>query len=325
MKVVKKMYNNDNIVVSVICLVYNHEKYLRKTLEGFLSQKTSFKYEVLIHDDCSTDNSVEIIKEYQKRRPDIIKPIFETENQYSKGVAISRNILAPLAQGRYLAWCEGDDFWFDENKLQKQVEFLDSNPEYSMCLHSVRSYNLIDKTVGYIPYLLDDKDYTLEDVLKRGVLFQTSSLVIRKEIYCSMPSCFYSRYFGDYQIYMYGTMNGKCHVLKDIMSQYNYGVKDSWTDKVHKNKQYNIDSNKSMYELLEKIDEYYNKKYTDLIQTAKDRAEFNILYLSGDKVKLKQKKFKKLLFRQKLLIIREKNPWLAKIKRFFVKIGIWRT
>ena len=125
-------------LLSIICTAYNQEKYIKQALDGFVSQKTNFKFQVIIHDDASTDKTAEIIKEYQKKYPDIIKPIFQTENQYSKGISISKNILFPLVNSKYVAICEGDDYWTDPYKLQKQVDFLEANPDYSICFHPVK-------------------------------------------------------------------------------------------------------------------------------------------------------------------------------------------
>ena len=118
------------ILVTVICLTYNHEKYIRECIDGFVMQKTNFAYEVIIHDDASTDNTAEIIKEYQQKYPDIIIPILQTENQYSKKVPIGKTFIYPRAKGKYIALCEGDDYWIDPYKLQKQVDFLEDNPDY---------------------------------------------------------------------------------------------------------------------------------------------------------------------------------------------------
>lgn len=114
-------------LVSIICITYNHEPYIRQCLDGFMMQKTNFPFEVLIHDDASTDKTADIIREYEARYPDVIKPIYQTENQYSKGVKIGLTYLYPNAKGKYIAECEGDDYWTDPLKLQKQVDFLDSN------------------------------------------------------------------------------------------------------------------------------------------------------------------------------------------------------
>ena len=99
----------DEIMVSIICTAYNHEKYIRDALDGFVSQKTNFKFEILVNDDASTDRTAEIIREYEMKYPDLMRPVYQTENQYSKGVRISHDILIPRARGKYLAYCEGDD------------------------------------------------------------------------------------------------------------------------------------------------------------------------------------------------------------------------
>jgi len=131
------MKKNENIMVSIDCITYNHEDYIRDTIDSFLMQKTNFNYEILIHDDASTDRTAEIITEYQKKYPDIIKPIFQKQNQYSQGVKhISYKFNHTRAKGKYIAFCEGDDYWIDENKLQKQVDFLETNPECTFCFHN---------------------------------------------------------------------------------------------------------------------------------------------------------------------------------------------
>jgi len=124
-------------VVSVICLVYNHEPFLRECFEGFVMQKTTFPIEILVHDDASTDHSVDIIREYTAKYPNLFKPIYQAENQYSKGVDVF-SINVKRAQGKYIAICEGDDYWTDPLKLQKQVNFLDENKEFSGCFHNAR-------------------------------------------------------------------------------------------------------------------------------------------------------------------------------------------
>ena len=133
-------------MVSVCCLAYNHEPYIRDCLEGFVKQKTDFKYEVLIHDDASTDKTAEIIREYEDKYPELIKPIYQTENQWSKGVPLTNTFLYARANGKYYAICEGDDYWCDENKLQKQFDFMQAHPEYSACVHNSIVLNCLDGT-----------------------------------------------------------------------------------------------------------------------------------------------------------------------------------
>lgn len=114
-------------LVSICCITYNHAPYIRQCLEGFLMQKTSFPFEIIINDDCSTDGTTDIIREYERKYPDFIKPIYHIDNQYQKGVrGMFATFCFPKAQGKYIALCEGDDYWIDPLKLQKQVDYLES-------------------------------------------------------------------------------------------------------------------------------------------------------------------------------------------------------
>ena len=117
-------------LVSICCITYNHEAYIEDALEGFLIQETDFPFEILIHDDASIDGTADIIREYEAEYSNLIKPIYQKENQYSKRVDIFKTFLYPRAKGEYIAVCEGDDYWTDPNKLQLQAQFLLSNLEY---------------------------------------------------------------------------------------------------------------------------------------------------------------------------------------------------
>ena len=136
-------------LVSIITLAYNHSSYIRQCLDGFLMQKTDFPFEVIIHDDSSTDGTADIIKEYERMYPDIIRPVYQRENQYSRRVPIGRTYLYPKAQGEYIAECEGDDYWTDPDKLQKQVDYMRSHPECSMCFTGQGTY--FQESGTYVP------------------------------------------------------------------------------------------------------------------------------------------------------------------------------
>ena len=122
--------------VSVCCITYNHSKFIGQALESFLNQNTSFSYEILVYDDASNDGTRDILKEYELKYPQIIRVFYSSENQYSQGVRLlNLRYNLPRARGKYIATCDGDDFWTDPLKLQKQVDFLDLNPEVVMCFH----------------------------------------------------------------------------------------------------------------------------------------------------------------------------------------------
>lgn len=125
--------NNTHPLVAIKCLVYNHDPYLRDCLNGFVMQQTDFPFVAIVHDDASTDKSADIIREYAAKYPDIIKPICETENQYSKSdgsLGRVMNTAIDATGAKYVAVCEGDDYWTDPRKLQKQVDFLETHPDY---------------------------------------------------------------------------------------------------------------------------------------------------------------------------------------------------
>jgi len=148
-------------LVSICCLAYNHEPYIRECLDGFMMQQCDFKFEVLIHDDASTDGTADIIREYEAKFPEILKPIYQTENQYSKGLRnISARLNYPRARGKYIALCEGDDYWTDPLKLQKQVDFLEGNPEYILACHNYKILNYDGETYRdeYEYNFVKDKD-----------------------------------------------------------------------------------------------------------------------------------------------------------------------
>ena len=126
------MIKNDEILVSISCLAFNHAPYIKKCMDGFIMQEVNFSFEVLIHDDASTDGTTDIIREYEKKYPNIIKPIYEEENQWQRGRRGSSIFNIPRAQGKYIAFCEGDDYWTYPLKLQKQVDYLETHPEYDM-------------------------------------------------------------------------------------------------------------------------------------------------------------------------------------------------
>jgi glycosyltransferase involved in cell wall biosynthesis len=127
--------------VSVVCKTYMHENYIRKCLEGFLIQKTTFPVEILINDDASTDRTTQIINEFQTKYPKLFKTTFQTENQYKRNPKTPDFIKPLKKQGKYIAKCEGDDYWTDPMKLQKQVEILEANPTFSACFTNAQVVN----------------------------------------------------------------------------------------------------------------------------------------------------------------------------------------
>ena len=221
--------------VSVLCLAYNHAETIADALEGFLKQKADFGIEVLVNEDCSTDNTAEILKNYAERYPEIIRPVFQTENQYSKDVCIEYVYLLPLAKGEYIAFCEGDDYWTDSEKLQRQVDFLDTHPDYSACVHnSIGHYADPDRPDELLFPEGGDRDLDFDAVTKgMSFVFHTSSILARRE-YVDNPPAFLlnSQAYGftDYPQALWLAHHGRIRFLDKPMSVYRIGSNpDAWS------------------------------------------------------------------------------------------------
>lgn len=219
----------EQVAVSVICNAYNHEKYIRDALDGFVMQKTSFRFEVLIHDDASTDKTADIIREYEEKYPDLIKPVYQTENQYSKRNGVIRRLQKSRANGKYVALCEGDDYWIDPEKLQKQYDFMESHPEYTLCGCSTQWLNMLTGKIESRSRTEEDKDITLEDFFspKNGRPFPTVSFFIRTDIW--KANKYQGFPVGDIPMTIYAAMKGKVRMLADEMCVYRWYAEGSWT------------------------------------------------------------------------------------------------
>lgn len=217
--------NEDFIMVSIACATYNHEPYIRQCLEGFVMQKTNFKFEAVVHDDASTDKTPDIIREYEAKYPDIIKPIYQKTNGF--GSERNKNMKFKAWRGKYLAMCEGDDYWTDPYKLQKQVDFLEKNEEYLGAIHYARFYNLKENKFSSWIYGENYKRYYIIwlDILREGNNIPSCSVIFRKEYYSlPLPKWYSKTPYGDMAMYFHLLSNNrKFYIFKEVMAQYNYG------------------------------------------------------------------------------------------------------
>lgn len=193
-----------------------------------MSQRTNFKFEVLIHDDASTDNTANIIRDYARKYPDIIKPIFQAENQYSKGVKICLTYNYPRAQGKYIAFCEGDDYWTDSTKLQQQYDALEKNLNCSICVHKTRH---MDKGGNYLNAIfpansipegiISAKKYIHMELVENPWLFQTSSYFLRRTVIDRWMKGFEHAFpVGDLPLVLLSLQYGDCYYIAKEMSCY---------------------------------------------------------------------------------------------------------
>ena len=214
--------NYDKPLVSIRCLTYNHEPYIAQTLDGFLMQETDFPFEVVVHDDASTDFTAEIIRKYAIKYPKIIKPIYETENQYSKRNGSIRKIMNSACKGKYIAYCEGDDYWTYSFKLQEQVDLLEKKSEISLIhtnFETVDEFGSKIKRQSYNGFdSLSIKEDGLVSLFKKNHIM-TLSVVLRKEVLFSVhyEKCPY-RY--DYALFFAAAFCGKIKYIPQKMGAY---------------------------------------------------------------------------------------------------------
>lgn len=220
------------IMVTIRCTVFNHERYLRECLEGFVMQKTNFRFEAIVHDDASTDGSAAIIKEYAEKYPEIIKPIYETENQYSKHDGSLGRIMREHTHGKYVAFCEGDDYWTDPLKLQKQVDALENNPECKICFgitetmscEGVPTGHFLPSSISHIGNFITMEDFCREQFTHGQWFGHTSTFCylrtvdekraeLAKTVFKDFP-------YGDILVILTGLLNGKGYFIHDVMSRY---------------------------------------------------------------------------------------------------------
>lgn len=292
----------DQVCVSVLCSCYNHERYIRKCLDSILQQKTNFLYEILIHDDASTDNSQEIIKEYEKKYPDLVFPIYQSENQYSKG-AKPGIINLKRARGKYIALCEGDDFWVSDQKLQKQIDFLENHMDYSLCVHAAyyaHEDSSLYKTKFFRPYGISC-DIPIQKIFE-GWNFATNTIVYRRSARQDLIIPFQGKCpNGDYAMSVYLALKGKVYYIDELMSAYRIESIGSlnwmWKNNVEKH----IAAKKEFINMLFRIDEYTEKKYHTILENNIKDAEFEINVTSGNVNAARQDKdrYKKLGIKQK--------------------------
>ena len=248
-------------MVTVICVTYNHADYIRDALEGFVAQQVPWRIEVLVHDDASMDGTADIVREYERRYPDLIRGVYQTENQYSKGVDIPKTFLHPLVRGRYVALCEGDDYWTDPHKLEKQVAALEAHPEADICAHRALRVKG-GKPCGYVAPVRRDRLIPAERVILGGGTFvATGSLLCRREAYL-LRTPMREILANDYSLQIQGSLRGGMYYLHDCMSVYRRGVPGSWSaQKRHCNDAFRLQRRR----MLEALDDYTQGRYHRII------------------------------------------------------------
>ncbi|WP_288986649.1 glycosyltransferase [uncultured Pseudoalteromonas sp.] len=226
-------------LVSVICTAYNQESYIEDALKGFLMQKTDFPFEIIIHDDASTDKTADIINGYAKKYPLIIKPILQKNNQYSINGHLPLLNTKAVASGEYLAICEGDDFWIDENKLQKQAELLVNSKNINICISKAISLFPDGTTKSFCDLGNDIKIIPFEKCIigPKKDFFPTGSFFLKREAFNLLPDWFeIEAPVGDYYIQLISAKYNGVLYLPDTLSVYRRDAIGSWSKRNNNNR-----------------------------------------------------------------------------------------
>ncbi|WP_026892750.1 glycosyltransferase family 2 protein [Lacrimispora aerotolerans] len=252
--------SDSNIMVSVNCVTFNHKNYIRQALDSFLMQKTNFEFEILVHDDASTDGTGEILREYEKKYPGKVLPLIQTENQYSQGIDnISGAFNFPRARGKYIFMCDGDDYWVSPDKMQKQVDYMEAHPECTLCIHSAK-IDLVGKAVteGQMRPYCGNKVLSPEDIVDKSSGYAMSSMAFPSRIVKKLPDYYVECPVGDTPIQMIAASEGYGYYFDEPMSAYRVGVAGSWT----------VEGKSGDYEKKQRV--YYErmKKVYDLYDAA---------------------------------------------------------
>lgn len=250
----------DPCLVSVICATFNHELYIREAIESFLMQQTDFPFEIIIHDDASVDNTPIIIKKFSLLYPDIIKTIFQKENRYSKGGFKPSVYAAGHSKGKYITLCEGDDYWIDKQKLQKQFDAMQKHPEVDFSFHS--AYHLRNGTrAKKISWDYNhDQVLPVDTILKSVTFAPTASYMLRREIFDKLPDWFFKTApVADFFLEMYGAQRGGALYINSPMSIYRICEQNSWSSVMKANHTKHISNCELMLESLELLkDDFSN-------------------------------------------------------------------
>ena len=285
-----------SVLVSICCLAYNHEKYIADALESFLMQKVNFGIEVIIHDDASTDKTADIIRQYQSKYPDIIKPIFQSENQWSQRKSISMQFIWPKASGKYIAICEGDDYWLDPCKLQKQIDYMESHQECTMSFHAAEVVGFDKKHIRVMRSYSENRICSAGDIcIGGGSITPTASMVFRKELMKDPPHWYYCASFEDFPLALIVTCHGYAYYIDEVMSAYRTGVAGSWTDRIFDNanfEQNQISLASANIYILNEFNKYTSSKYSHEVQEAIQKEMFIMLDVEKKLKEMKQEKYK---------------------------------
>lgn len=277
---IKSHWQGNDILVSICCITYNHQSFIEDAIKGFLLQKTTFAFEIIIHDDASTDSTARIIEEYQNRYPSIIKPILQTTNQRSLGKKSTLNCFA-IAKGKYIALCEGDDYWTNSDKLAIQVSAMASYPSSQLCFHTALQVDFKSGATQLVSkHAVKPKVFSLQSMIAgNGDFCPTASMLFEKTVIEDLPDWFNDAPVGDYFYQMFASLKGGAIYLPQVMSVYRVRTPGSWSEQVQ-----NLEKRKLHYsgvhKALDAMNSYTHFEYASLFQAIKASDFLNLARLA---------------------------------------------
>lgn len=287
-----------NPVVSIICETYNHESYIRTCLDSLLAQETDYPFEIIVHDDASTDSTPAIVAEYAKKHPGVVRPLLQSENQLSQ----DRNpfdLGAALATGRYLACCEGDDFWIDPGKLEMQVSYLENHPECTFCFTNAQYFD--DKTSSFTGPLLPrfpsekkildpDRAIGVVDMLHLEFI-PTASFIFPRWVHDQRPIFPHPAFDGDRYLQMVMTAAGQAHYIDAETSAYRVNNSNSMMEVWRRNNRRMYESDIALLAFFREFDAYTKGTHHDDVAPWIMRWDYAAARHSGDVHQIRQAKF----------------------------------
>lgn len=296
-----------NDKLTVIVMTYNQKNYIKQALDSIIAQKTDFDFDILIHDDHSDDGTYEILLEYKNRFPNKIQIIEEETRRFlSEGFNMMIfNHVVPHIKSKYIAYCDGDDYWCDDHKLQKQYDFMNTHPDYSMCFHS--AYQLKDNgDMSSKWFIGDDGDLEMSDLIndKPGIHIATSSIFVLSNAFIDFPEWRKCFPVEDIPLYMNAALHGKIRRLKDVMCVYRQFASGSWSSQNKTNKDRIVTHLKETKKATLMFDSQTNKKYHDLVNSQINSCDFRIAVIEKDFKTIFKKNnrhlFKRIPFKERL-------------------------
>jgi glycosyltransferase involved in cell wall biosynthesis len=295
-------------LVDIIMPTYNHERFIAQSIESVLAQQTNFEYRLNIADDCSTDNTQMIIKDYAQKHPDQISVVLSPHNI---GIVhkdrLSIRVLK-LCTAKYVALLEGDDYWTDPHKLQRQVDFLEGHPDFAICCHNVTMFyeDGSGKTTNLLPPDHPEVS-TLEHLLFVNFI-PTCSVLFRRGLFGELPDWYYTLKLGDWPIHIMNAQHGKIGYINEVMAAYRFHQGGFWSAMSP------VSQGLEIIKMLQHVDAYLGFNYKKQIRAGKAEWYWQLAEIShrdGDRANTRR------FLRQYCLLSKFRDPW--KVTSLFLR------